>query len=152
MARPFGTVHFALFSLLLFSSLSSCQLFVTLWTVAHQAPLSMGFSRQEYWSGLPCPSPGHLPNPGIKLECSAWQRLFTTEPAGKSFIHCTDYNLIINTLQGGQTPKELSGDQLPFFFSASLLLCRFRSWFHHLSLSLSPPCSALSQSHPSAPL
>ena len=37
-----------------------------LWTVALQAPLSMGFSKQEYWSGLPLPSPGHLPNPGIK--------------------------------------------------------------------------------------
>ena len=40
---------------------------VTLWTVAHQAPLSMGFSRQEYWSGLPYPPPGDLPNPRIKL-------------------------------------------------------------------------------------
>ena len=39
---------------------------VTPWTVAHQSPLSMGFSRQEYWSGLPFPSPGDLPNPGIK--------------------------------------------------------------------------------------
>ena len=38
----------------------------TLWTVAHQAPLSMGFSRQEYWSWLPCPPPGDLPNPGIE--------------------------------------------------------------------------------------
>ena len=38
----------------------------TLWTVACQAPLSMGFSRQEYWSGLPCPPPGDLPNPGIE--------------------------------------------------------------------------------------
>ena len=37
-----------------------------LWTVAHQAPLSMGFSRQEYWGGLPCPPPGDLPNPGIE--------------------------------------------------------------------------------------
>ena len=37
----------------------------TTWTVAHQAPLSIGFSRQEYWSGLPFPSPGDLPNPGI---------------------------------------------------------------------------------------
>ena len=41
-------------------------LFATPWTVAHQAPLSMGFSRQEYWRGLPCPSPGNLPNPGIE--------------------------------------------------------------------------------------
>ena len=46
--------------------LSRAQLFVTLWTAARQAPLSMGFSRQEYWSGLPCPPPGDLPDPGIK--------------------------------------------------------------------------------------
>ena len=42
------------------------RLFVTPWTVAHQAPLSVGFSRQEYWSGLPCPPPGDLPDSGIK--------------------------------------------------------------------------------------
>ena len=41
-------------------------LFATLWTVAHQAPLSMKFSRQEYWSGLPFPPPGDLPDPGIE--------------------------------------------------------------------------------------
>ena len=44
----------------------SCLILVTPWTVAHQAPLSMGFSRQEHWSGLPCPPPGDLPNPGIE--------------------------------------------------------------------------------------
>ena len=48
------------------SHFSHVQLFVTLWTVACQAPLSMGFSRQEYWSGLPCPPPGDLLDPGIK--------------------------------------------------------------------------------------
>ena len=42
---------------------------MTLWTVACQAPLSMGFSKQEYWSGLPCPDPGDLPNTGIKPPC-----------------------------------------------------------------------------------
>ena len=47
------------------SCFSHIQLFVTLWTVAHQAPLSMEFSRQEYLSGLSCPPPGDLPNPGI---------------------------------------------------------------------------------------
>ena len=47
-------------------SLSCVQLFATPWTVAYQAPQSMGFSRQEYWSGLPFPSPGDLPDPGIK--------------------------------------------------------------------------------------
>ena len=47
-------------------SLSRVRLFATPWTVAHQAPLSMGFSRQEYWSGLPFPSPGDIPDPGIE--------------------------------------------------------------------------------------
>ena len=47
-------------------ALSHVQLFVTLWTVAHQAPLSMGFSRQESWSGLPFPPPGSLFDPGIE--------------------------------------------------------------------------------------
>ena len=47
-------------------SLSRVQLLETLWTIAHQAPLSKGFSRQEYWSGLPFPSPGELLDPGIK--------------------------------------------------------------------------------------
>ena len=48
------------------SELNRVRLFVTPWTVAHQSPLSMGFSRQEYWSGLPFPSPGDFPNPGIE--------------------------------------------------------------------------------------
>ena len=48
-------------------SLSHFQLFATPWTVACQALLSMGFSRQEYWSGLPCPPPGDIPDLGIKL-------------------------------------------------------------------------------------
>ena len=47
------------------SHLSPVQLFETPWTVAHQAPLSLGFSRQEYWSGLSFPSPGDLPDPGV---------------------------------------------------------------------------------------
>ena len=48
------------------SCFSCVRLCATPWTVAHQAPLSMGFSWQEYWSGLPCPPPGDLPDPGIK--------------------------------------------------------------------------------------
>ena len=47
-------------------SLSHVQLFVTPWTIARQVPLSIEFSRQEYWSGLPFPSPWDLPNPGIE--------------------------------------------------------------------------------------
>ena len=58
-----STVHVCVCVLNCFSCV---WLFVTLWTVARQAPLSMGYSRQEYWSGLPLPSPGDLPHPGIK--------------------------------------------------------------------------------------
>ena len=58
--------------------------FVTPWTVAHQAPLSMGFPRQEYWSGVPLPSPGDLPDPGLQPESPVLAYgFFTTEPPGK---------------------------------------------------------------------
>ena len=57
------------------SHLSHVQLFATLWTIAHQVPLSMGFSKWEYWSGLPCPPPGDPPNPG--------------DPTHDSCISCT---------------------------------------------------------------
>ena len=58
MSPYFHTTHFV--CLLKVKSLSHVRLFATPWTVAHQAPPSMGFSRQEYWSGLPFPSPGSL--------------------------------------------------------------------------------------------
>ena len=58
----------------------------TPWTVAHQAPLSMGFPRQEYWSRLPFPSPGDLSNPGIEPASPALAGgFFTTEPPGELF-------------------------------------------------------------------
>ena len=53
--------------------LSQIRLFATPWTVAHQAPLCMGFSRQEYWNGLPCPPPGDIPDPGLELGSPALQ-------------------------------------------------------------------------------
>ena len=60
-------------------------LFGTLWPVAHQAPLSMGFPRQEYWSGLPCPPPGDLLDPGIEPGSSAFAgRVFTTGATGEA--------------------------------------------------------------------
>ena len=66
---------------------SCVWLFAALWTVTHQAPLSMGFSRQDYWSGLPCPPPGNLPDPVIKLASLCllhWQmRSLPLAPAGK---------------------------------------------------------------------
>ena len=67
------------------SPFNRVQLSVTLWTVAHQAPLSMGFSGQEYWSGLPCPPPGDLPNPGIEPRSPALQADFLlSKPPGIS--------------------------------------------------------------------
>ena len=65
-------------------SLICVRLFATPWTGAHQAPPSMGFSRQEYWSGLPFPSPGDLPDPGIEPRSPALQAdALTSEPPGK---------------------------------------------------------------------
>ena len=73
-------------------SLSCVQLFATSWTVALQAPPSMGFSRQEYWSGLPFPFPGNLPDPGIEHRSPGLQAdSLLSEPPGKNlnrFIPC----------------------------------------------------------------
>ena len=64
-------------------SLSHVRLFATPWAVSYQAPLSMGFSRQEYWSGLLFPSPGDLSNPGIELGSPALQAdSLPAEPPG----------------------------------------------------------------------
>ena len=69
-------------------SLSHVRLFATPWTVAYQAPLSMGFSRQLYWSGLPFPSPGDLPYPGIEPGSPALLTdALPSEPPGKSTKH-----------------------------------------------------------------
>ena len=77
----------------------SCQLFVTLQTVAHQASLSTGFSQQKYWNGLPFPPPGNLPNPGIEpislIFPALAGRLFTTsatwEAPGSRVMVFTSY-------------------------------------------------------------
>ena len=68
-------------------SLSHVRVFVIPWMVAYQAPLSTGFSRQEYWSGLPFPSPGDLPNPGIEPGCPSLQTdALPSEPPGKPLL------------------------------------------------------------------
>ena len=67
--------------------LSRVRLFATPWTVAYQAPPSMGFSRQEYWTGVPFPSPGDLPDPGTEPGSPAFQaEALTSEPPGKPII------------------------------------------------------------------
>ena len=78
---------FLLWSEVTWSRLSCVPVFVTPRTIACQAPPSMGFSRQEYWSGLPFPSPGDLPNPGIEPRSPALQAdSLPSEPPGKSYV------------------------------------------------------------------
>ena len=72
----------------MFVRFSRVRLFVTRWTVAYQASLSMGFSRREYWSGLLFPSPGDLPDPGIKPRSPALQTdALPSEPPGKPLLY-----------------------------------------------------------------
>ena len=81
-----GLIEFCTHFINLLSFFSHVRLFAMLCTVAHQAPLSIEFSRQEYWSGLPFPPPGNLPNPGIEPTFLATPalagRYFVTEPPG----------------------------------------------------------------------
>ena len=78
------------------SLLSRVQLFATLWAVAHQAPLSMGFSKQEYQSGLPFPSPGDLPDPRIEHTSPALQAdSLPSEPPGKEFLYLKGNHLVL---------------------------------------------------------
>ena len=82
-------------------SLSHVQPFATPWTVAHQAPPSMGFSRQEYWSGLPFPSPGDLPDPGIEQVSPTLQTdSLPTEPTGNPLQRIFRTNFLYDGLVG----------------------------------------------------
>ena len=82
-----GNGDSARLKLLCGSVLSHVRVFANPWTLAYQAPLSMGFSRQQYWSGLPFPSPGNLPDPGIKPRSPALQTdALPPEPPGKSIL------------------------------------------------------------------
>ena len=80
------------------SHFSRVQLFATPWTVVHQAPLPVGFSRQEYRSGLLCPPPGHLPDPGIRPVFPAAPTLQADSSllshCGSPFIFIHKYNFI----------------------------------------------------------
>ena len=106
---------------------SHVQLLVTLWTVARQAPLSIKFSRQEYWSGLPCPPPGDLPHAGIKFTSpfspALADRFFTTSatweapgPPEKQTV--SRYNLF---LKHAPNPLVLSWPTR----------CQIQRWGHH---------------------
>ena len=110
-------------------TLSHIRLFVTLWTVARQALLSMGFSRQEYWSGLPFPPPGDLPDPGIEPWSPSLQTDSSlSEPPGKLSIFC---NLlffcfgfwVISSVWSYSVSIEF------FFFTIFLFFRNLCSWF-----------------------
>ena len=107
----------------------SCLTLATPQTVACQAPLSIGFSRQEYGSGLPFPSPGDLPNPGIEPASSALAgRFFTTEPPGKS---------LSGLLQQPHTGVSISNFcPIQFFGQLNLHVCA--QSFSHVQLFVTP--------------
>ena len=100
-------------------SLSRVRLFVTPWTVAYQASPSMGFSRQEYWSGLLFPSPGDLPDPGIKPGSPALQaEALTSEPPGKIALQLNNSAWACRTPAVSQSPafvnKHIGAQPHPF--------------------------------------
>ena len=99
-------------------SLSRVRLFATSWTVAYQAPLSMGFSRQERWSGLPFPSPGDPLDPGIKPRSPALQAdALLPEPPGrmKCAFHVTyQLDMLEYSGSGNLNYKQVSSRSLPF--------------------------------------
>ena len=104
------------FSLCVLSRFSCIQLFATLWAVAHQAPLSVGFPKKEYWSGLPFPSPGDLPHPGIEPmspetpALAGW--VFTTEPPGKPKIYYPVHSIfLISREESGDCPLDFICDE-----------------------------------------
>ena len=90
------------------SCFSRVRLFAVLWTIICQAPLSVGFFRQEYWSGLLCPPPGDLPDPGIEPESLKSPALacgfLTTGPPGKPTTYCLYFCLFLTLLS---TPPQL---------------------------------------------
>ena len=94
--------------------LGCVRLFATPWTAAHQAPLSMGFSRQEYWSGLPFPSPGDLPVPGIEPGSPTLQASsLPSEPPGKPFKGAGDCRAVLRTTEGQIAKARHSGLRPP---------------------------------------
>ena len=111
----------------------SCPILATPWTVARQAPLSVGFSRQEYWSGLPFPSPGDLPDPGIKSESPALQgnSLLTEVIHGiyklKQVSECNSQEHLLHFSKRQQACWSVSGFYLFFISVFCPILCDLNS-------------------------
>ena len=131
---------------LLLSYFSHVWLFATLWTVACQAPLSLGFSRQEYWSGLPCPPPGDLPEPGIEPTS-----LMSPELAGRFFTTSATWKVLIMLQIKSESSTCLKCFEVPSiaFQTVQILICKCL-WslisslpnFHSLSVYTWPPSAS----------
>ena len=118
-------------------SFSCVQLFGTPWTLAYQAPPSMGFSRQEYWSGMPFPSPGDLPNPGIKSRSHA---LHTVQFSRSVIFNCLQPHELQHTRPpcSSPTPRDCSNS------------CSLSRWCHPTISSSVIPFSSCLQSFPAS--
>ena len=117
--------------------LSRVLLFVTPWTVAHQAPLSMGFSRQEYWSGLPFSPPGGLPDPGANLHLlspALASGVFTTVPPGSPRNRHTTV-LLYESKCGLLHSKYFSRTVGSFYRYHQVLVHYFSQIFYYFNLS-----------------
>ena len=105
---------------------SHVQLFATPWTIACQALLSMGFSRQEYWSGLPFPSPADLPNPGVKpashISSALARRFFTTSATWETYVAIISLSKrdLRGLLKGSEGTESLTFN-IPFISMGGLL-------------------------------
>ena len=114
--RMFQIFKVKIITCVLLSCLNLVWLFVTLWTVACQAPQSIEFSRQEYWDELPCPLPGDLPNPGIKPESPvylAWQAdslmwSYQGKPKNNIYTHIIERLLLNNKTRDSWPLEEMN--------------------------------------------
>ena len=122
----------------------------TLWTVAHQATLSMGFSRQEYLSGLPCPPPGDLPDPGIKLVSLMSPALaggfFITSATWQAIVHQFQFQFSRSVVSDSLWPHELQHTRSPCPSPTSGVYpnsCPLSRWCHPTISSAVVPFSCL---------
>ena len=135
MAELMQKSQLALNSMLLFSRSVMPNSFETLWTVAHQAPLSMGFLRQKYWGGLPFPSPGDLPDPGLEPMSPALQvDSLPAEPQEKPMDRGAWWDIVPGVARvrhdlATRSPELLSKLELVFSNPAAALLTKFRLRF-----------------------
>ena len=123
--------------------LSHGQVFATLWTVACQAPLSMEFSRPEYWSGLPCPSPGNLPDPGIE-PCLLHRR---------QILYCLSHQVQFSSVVQSCLTLRLQHARLPYPSPsprACSNTCPSSQWCHLTMSSSATPFSSCLQFFPAS--